>query len=289
MSDSAATETAYCADLVRAGDFDRYAASLFVPPERRAALLALYAFNAEIASVREHVTQALAGEIRLQWWTDVLTGKSAADATGHPVAARLLGAAMDHGLPLASLNELIAAHRFDLYEEPMQTAAEMEGYLDQTAGLLFLLGARIIGAAPASGQSPPLEALAHRASLAHGLASLIEALPRHAARRQLYIPVELLDRFSVTRESIFAGTASHNLSRLAHAIADDATRQWNEAMTLLPDLDRAMRPAFLLLALVPGRLRRLSRCGYDPFRLRQPSRLSRLWTLWRSARRFRRL
>jgi phytoene synthase len=288
MSETATTTAAYCADLVRSGDFDRYAATLFVPPERRAALLSLYAFNAEIAQVRQHVTQALAGEIRLQWWTDVLAGKSAADAAGHPVAAQLVATVKHYGLSVPSLNDLIAARRFDLYEEPMQTAAEMEGYLDQTAGKLFLLSARILGAASAE-RSPLLEALIHHASLAHGLLSLVEALPRHAARRQLYLPIDLLDRFGVARDSIFAGRSSQDLSHLAHAIVDDAARQWGEAMTLLPDLDRMTRSAFLLLALVPARLRRLERCAYDPFRLALPSRLSRLWTLWRAARKFRRL
>ncbi len=66
---------AFCADLVRGHDFARYAATLLVPAEQRRALLALYAFNVEISRVRDHVTQPLAGEIRLQWWADVLAGK----------------------------------------------------------------------------------------------------------------------------------------------------------------------------------------------------------------------
>ena len=77
MNANDAADAAYCADLVREADFDRYAASLFAPPERRAQLLALYAFNAEIARVRDQISQPLAGEIRLQWWVDVLSGKSA--------------------------------------------------------------------------------------------------------------------------------------------------------------------------------------------------------------------
>ena len=70
----------FCANLVRGCDFARYAATLFVPADRRRALLALYAFNAEISRVREQVTQPLPGEIRLQWWTDALTG------VGHSMA-----------------------------------------------------------------------------------------------------------------------------------------------------------------------------------------------------------
>lgn len=289
MSAAAGADAAYCAELVRESDFDRYAASLFALPERRAQLLALYAFNAEIARVREQITQALAGEIRLQWWVDVLSGKSADDAQANPVAAQLLQAIKACGLSNASLNELIEAHRFDLYDEPMQTAAEMEGFLDQTAGKLFLLGARVLGGGAAVTRAPLLDALAHHASLAHGLTSLIEAMPRHAARRQLYVPLERLAQFGVSAAALFAGQSSRDLTRMVRCLADEAAREFDEAMKLIPGIDDAMRPSFLLLALVPARLKRLDRDGYDPFRLKPLSRLSRLWTLWRAARKFRRM
>lgn len=289
MTANAAADAAYCAALVRESDFDRYAATLFAPPERRGQLLSLYAFNADIARVREQVTQALAGEIRLQWWIDVLSGKSAGDAQGNPVAAQLLQTVEACGLSRASLSELVEAHRFDLYDEPMQTAAEVEGFLDQTAGKLFLLGARVLAAGAAVERSPLLEALTHHASLAHGLASLVEALPRHAARRQLYIPLEQLAEFGVSRDAVFGGHPSLELTRLVRSLADESAREFREAMKLMPGIDREMRPSFLLLALVPARLKRLGRDGFDPFRLRPLSRLSRLWTLRRAARAFRRM
>jgi phytoene synthase len=289
MSANEAADAAYCASLVRGSDFDRYAASLFVPPERRAQLLALYGFNAEVARVREHVTQSLAGEIRLQWWIDVLSGKSAGDAQGNPVAAQLLQTVAACGLSRASLSELVEAHRFDLYDEPMQTTAEMEGFLDQTAGKLFLLGARVLAAGGRFERAPLLEALAHHASLAHGLTSLIEAMPRHAARRQLYVPLERLTEFGVSAEALFAGQSSRDLTRLVRSLADQAAKEFAEAMKLMPGIDSTMRPSFLLLALVPTRLKRCDRDGYDPFRLKPLSRLSRLWTLRRAAREFRRL
>ena len=65
---------AHCEALVRAADRDRFLATLFAPRERRAALFALYAFNVEISRVREVVRYPVAGEIRLQWWSDVLAG-----------------------------------------------------------------------------------------------------------------------------------------------------------------------------------------------------------------------
>jgi phytoene synthase len=289
MSADDAADAAYCAGLVRESDFDRYAASLFAPPQRRAQLLALYAFNAEIARVRDQISQALAGEIRLQWWVDVLTGKSAGDAQANPVAAQLLQAVEACGLSRASLGDLIEAHRFDLYDDPMQSTAEMEGYLDQTAGELFLLGVRILGAGAPVARSPLLDALAHHASLAVGLTALIEAMPRHAARRQLYVPIEQLEQFGVSVDALFAGQSSIDLTRLVRSLAEEAAREFDEAMKLMPGIDGAMRPSFLVLALVPLRLKRLDRDGYDPFRLTPLSRLSRLWTLWRATRAFRRM
>jgi len=70
------SDAAFCADLVRTHDFPRYASTLFIDTEARRALLALYAFNAEISRVRDSVSQPLAGEVRMQWWTDVLAPPS---------------------------------------------------------------------------------------------------------------------------------------------------------------------------------------------------------------------
>ena len=68
------TNFQHCTALVREADRDRYLATLFAPAEHRDALYALYAFNAEIARVRDMAREPMPGEIRLQWWVDVLGG-----------------------------------------------------------------------------------------------------------------------------------------------------------------------------------------------------------------------
>src|ERR1700719_5344860 len=85
-----AAAASFCANLVRTHDFARYAATLFVPADQRRALLALYAFNAEISRVRDQVSQPLPGEVRLQWWTDMLAGDGHGGIEGNPVAAELV-------------------------------------------------------------------------------------------------------------------------------------------------------------------------------------------------------
>ncbi len=110
---------AYCADLVRAADHDRFIASLFAPARRRGPLHALYAFNSEVARVREAAREALPGEVRLQWWSEVVGGERRGEAQANPVAAALLATIESHGLAPARLIDLIEAHRFDLYDEPI--------------------------------------------------------------------------------------------------------------------------------------------------------------------------
>ena len=80
---------------MRSHDFARYASTLFVPRDQRRALLALYAFNVEISRVRDQVSQPLPGEMRLQWWTDMLPGAGHGGVEGNPVAAELLRAIRD--------------------------------------------------------------------------------------------------------------------------------------------------------------------------------------------------
>ena len=87
---------AYCAELVRTADRDRFLSSLFAPAQHRAALHALYAFNVEVTRVREVAREPLPGEVRLQWWSDVLRGERGGEASANPVASALLAAIKQH-------------------------------------------------------------------------------------------------------------------------------------------------------------------------------------------------
>src|SRR5882672_2330163 len=162
---------AYCEALVRAADKDRFLATLFAPAEHRAALHALYAFNVEVARVREVVREPLAGEIRLQWWSDVLRGAGRGEVEANPVAAALLATITRYRLPVERLAALIDARRFDLYDEPMRTLADLETYADGASSSLIALAAQILNA----GREPDIGALAHHAGVAHAMAGLLKA------------------------------------------------------------------------------------------------------------------
>src|ERR1700689_4830337 len=100
---------AYCAELVRTADRDRFLSALFAPAEYRAALHALYAFNVEVTRVREVAREPLPGEIRLQWWSEVLGGERAEEASANPVASALLTVIERHRLCATQPTALIAS------------------------------------------------------------------------------------------------------------------------------------------------------------------------------------
>ncbi|MDO9564459.1 MAG: phytoene/squalene synthase family protein [Bradyrhizobium sp.] len=270
---------ALCADLVRSHDFTRYASTLFVPADRRRALLAVYAFNVEISRVREQVSQPLPGEMRLQWWTDMLAGTGHGGVEGNPVAAELMLAIRSFRLPVTRLSRLIDEHQLDLYNDPMPTMAALEGYINYTASALFSLGAAIAGR-----ESDEIEHLARHAGLAQGIAQIIAALPQDAARRQLFVPLQLLQQHGSGMEEVFTGKETLKLrAALDHLIAD-GRGHLKTALALLADVPPEVRPLFLPLALVRRDLQRMSRADNDPFAPHFTSRLRTLWTMWRESR-----
>jgi len=279
MSGGGKEAAAFCANLVRSHDFVRYASTLFVPAEERRALLALYAFNAEISRIRDQVTQPLPGEIRMQWWTDLLVGAAHGGVEGNPVAAELMLAIRSFELPAEPMSRLIDEHQFDLYNDPMPTLAALEGYVHETSSALFMLAARIF--APPSAE---IEHLARHAGFALGFVQLMASLPRDAARRQLFLPLQFLQGHGSGIEEVFAGRQTPNARAAIDQLIGEARRHLQTAEALLAEVPARVRPVFLPLAMVRRDLRRMSRADNDPFILRIPSRISILWTLWRASR-----
>ena len=242
---------AYCAELVRQADRDRFLAALFAPEHERAALAALYAFNIEITRVRDVAREPLAGEIRLQWWSEVVAGDRGEEAAANPVAAALLAAMRRHELPAAALGGLIDAHRFDLYDDPMTDLAALESYAAQTASALIALAARILGVEAAAAAGP--------AGVAFGITGLLRAFPQHAARGRLYLPQDLLARHGVVLGEVFAGRSSAALDAALAELRGVARRRIVAARESVLALPAPAIPAFLPVALVRPWLDRLER------------------------------
>jgi 15-cis-phytoene synthase len=269
---------AYCAELVRTADRDRFVSALFAPAQHRAALHALYAFNVEVARVREVAREPLPGEIRLQWWSEVLRGERAGEASANPVASALLTVIERYRLESTRLTALIDARCFDLYDDPMARLADLEAYARKTSSALLALAAQTLGSADGEGT----ETVANHAGIAYAIAGLIRAFPLHAARRQLYVPLELLERHGVEPQDIFAGKSSKNLRAVFADLQAIARRHLLAAHQHIATLPDAALPAFLPVALVRPALDRLARS--DPFAPAELSPWRRQWLIWRAAR-----
>lgn len=269
----------YCAELVRSADRDRFVATLFAPAHNRDALYAFYAFNAEVAHVRGRAREATAGEIRLQWWCEVLQGERHGEAMASPVAASLLKTIETHRLPLNAMLALLEARRFDLYDEPMRTVAEVEDYALKTTSAVIAVAAQILGVDAAAAAGP--------AGLAYALTELLAAVPGHAARRQLYLPVELLDRHGVAAAEVFASRSSPALNQAAADLRNLARRHLAAAADMLPGLPQQALPAFLPIAPVRRALDHMDRS--DIFSSNTLSPWRRQWLIWRAARKPNRL
>lgn len=274
----------HCLALVRQHDFDRYLSLLYADAPARSALASLYAFNMEIARAREIVSDPMPGEIRFQWWRDALDAPPGSDVDQHPVAGAIRRTISAYGLPLAAFHALIDARVFDLYDDPMPTVGDLEGYAGETSSALIQLAAIVL----AGGREPGTAVAAGHAGVAYAVTGLIRALPWHARRRQLYLPADILDAHRVDREDVFSGRCTAELKGAVAALAALARRHLAETRAHIGCVSREIVPAFLPVCLVEPLLARIERPDFDPLSDRaELSALRRNWIFWRSWRKAR--
>ena len=272
----------HCEALVREGDPDRYFATLFAPAAFRPHLFALAAFSLTIARVRDAAGNPMAGEIRLQWWRDALQGEARGDVRANPVAAALDDAIVRRRLGRQPFVDLIDARVFDLYDDPMPRANDLEGYCGETASALIRLGGLVL----ADGAEPGGAGAAGHAGVAYGVTGLLRALPWHARNGQVYLPADVLRENGVTREDIVSGRGGPGLTRACTEMRALARRHLKAFEESRATVAPAARPAFLPAALVEGYLHAMERPDYDPLNtLIEMPRWRRLWRLWRASRR----
>ena len=280
MSD-ASSNIDHCHEIVRRHDKDRYLASLFAPDEKRAHLWALYAFNYEISRIREAITSPPAGEMRLQWWADVVDAIYAGSFFGHPIAEPLARAIEQGDLPKRGLSNMIEARRFDLYDDPMPSVNDLEGYLGETSSNLIQMASLLLAGQDAARAA----AAAGYAGVVYGLTGLLRALPLHRARGQCYIPRDLLEAEGLTLAHVLDGRKEPALARILQKMTALASDRLLEARRRRGDVPDAALPAFLPLALVEDYLAVMERTGLSVLdRVPEVPQWRRQWRLWRAAR-----
>lgn len=244
-------------ELVRRHDRDRFQTALFAPSAQREALFALYAFNYEIARVREIVHEEMLGRIRLQWWREAVEAAYARKTPRRHDIVEALSRTIEHGdLSRGSFERLIDAREADLAHTPPPTLAALEEYCAASSGALVQL------AAEALGFRGDAAAMASRAAgIAYGLAGLLRAMPYHAAEGRSYVPEE----FAVDPAGYRKRHASPGLVCAVAAMAEAAERHLAGARACRSAIPRSARAAFLPATIASRYLKRLRRAGNDPF------------------------
>ena len=172
-----------CAELVQRGDPDRFLSAMTAAPEDRGALMALYAFNLEVARAPWVTKEEMIAEMRLQWWADaideIFEGR---EPRSHEVVTPLAEVIRERGLGKAAFAKLVEARRFDIYRDVHEDWAAFDEYVDSTAGGLMWLAAQALGA------EAGMEADVRRIGFASGLASLLGAAPALIAAGKRPLP-----------------------------------------------------------------------------------------------------
>ncbi len=277
MTDLAASY-AHCEAQLKSEDHDAWLAALFAPADARPGLHAIGAFALELGHVRGRVRQPMAGEIRLQWWQDVVDGSRASEAAAHPVAAALLDVQARAELTSAVIADMIDAYRIALYDEPPADVAALERRLVLLRGSPIRLAAQVLGAT-----GDIVEAAAADAAVALGIMDLFTALPRAAGHHAVLLPSDVLSRHGTTQNEIDAGRVTPGVE-LALADVRAVARSRMTALRARRKRLGAGGPAFLTASLVEPRLHRAER--REPFAIEADlPAWRRQWILWRAARR----
>lgn len=270
---TAQSHSDYCAEQVRIYDYHRYFAAMFAPSEIRRGLIALYAFNHEIASVRERVSEAILGQMRLQWWRDTIGEIYSGSTRNHAVVSEIAWCIGEFDLPQQGFEKMIDGRMFDLEDEPPEDSGALTVYARATSGQLAVLAAHICGS---SGFGSECEAI----GTSWGMTGLLRALPYQVAQRRVYLPKDILraanlsaDDLVERRDPAATSTAVAAMTKLIARTRPDIGR-----------VPRAVRPALAYSAVAAPYLARLERVGGDVYAGGlEPSRLGGQMRILRSA------
>lgn len=239
--------------------------------------------NIETARIREQISQPLPGEIRLQWWRDVIANASVgiADAgAGHPLASALLDTIVRFGLPQDAFERFLDARIFDLYDDPMPSREAFEAYAGETASALIMLSALILDREAAAAAA---DAAGH-AGVAQTVAGILRLLPVHRARGQTFLPADILAAAGCSREALIAGDPkpAERAIEAMLAFGREHFAAYRAARRTVPS---SLRAAFLPADLAAPYFSRIARAGLSALsRPVELGPLARSYTLWRAMR-----
>ncbi len=278
---SAATPEQYVQNKAAGSGSSFYYAFLFLPPPRRAAITAFYAFCREVDDVVDETSDAGVAAAKLAWWRREVAEAYAGRPT-HPVTRALMPLAPTFGIEAAHLNAVIEGCQTDLDQTRFLDYPGLQRYCHLVAGIVGEVAANIFGRT----HDDTLR-YAHRLGLAMQLTNIIRDVGDDARRGRIYLPVDELQRFDVKAHELLKREApfgySERFTALMRFQAERAHATFDEAMALLPEADRvAQKPGLMMANIYRTLLREIEAQGFRV--LHQRTSLTPLKKLWIAAR-----
>ncbi|WP_088282893.1 presqualene diphosphate synthase HpnD [Ideonella sp. A 288] len=259
-----------------------YYAFLFLPVEQRAAITAFYAFCREVDDVVDEMKDPGVAAAKLAWWRQEVQSAFAGQAASHPALQALVPLAPRFGLRADQLLSVIDGCQVDLDQSRFLDYPNLQRYCHLVAGVVGEVSASIFG-----NTHPDTLAYAHRLGLALQLTNIIRDVGDDARRGRIYLPMSELKQFDVKANELLARTApwgySDRFTALMAFQAERAHRTYDEAMALLPEVDRhAQKPGLMMANIYRALLREIESDGFQV--LHQRTSLTPLRKLWIAAR-----
>ena len=272
------TPDEYCQHKAADSGSSFYYSFLFLPPNRRRAITALYAFCREVDDVVDECQDAQIAATKLAWWRGELT-RLYAGQPEHPVTQALLPVLGEFNLPQEHLIEIIDGMEMDLQQTRYLDFKALSLYCYRVASVVGLLAAEIFGT-----QDRQTQKYAHDLGMAFQLTNIIRDVGEDARRGRVYLPVDELKRFDVSIADILNARQSDNFRRLMEFQIERAEHYYAQAMSQLPAIDRkAQRPGLVMAAIYRTLLDEIKRDGCQVLTQRTSlPALRKLWIAWRT-------
>jgi len=268
----------YCQQKTVQSGSSFYYSFLFLPPERRRAITALYAFCREVDDTVDEATDGSVARIKLAWWRTEVSKMYAGTPT-HPVMLALQPHIATYKLEEKHLLAIVDGMEMDLDQSRYLDYPGLQRYCWHVAGVVGILSASIFGYT-----NPQTLAYAEKLGLAFQLTNIIRDVGDDARKGRIYLPVNELQQFGVTANDLLKLQHSDKFEALMRFQAERAQGIYDEALALLPKEDRrAQRPGLMMAAIYRTLLDEIQRDGYHVLNQRiSLTPLRKLWLAWKT-------
>ncbi|GMR07623.1 MAG: presqualene diphosphate synthase HpnD [Gammaproteobacteria bacterium] len=275
----------YCKDRTTRSGSSFYYSFLFLEPQQRKAITALYAFCREVDDIVDECRDPNLARIKLQWWREDLA-KTFDGAPQHPVNQELVSVVQQFNLPIEHFLEIIDGMEMDLDNHDYPSFRDLALYCHRVAGIVGLMSAEIFG----YNDRNTLK-YANELGIAFQLTNILRDVREDASRGRVYIPLDELARFNVSREDILSPENSVEMLELLKHQAKRANEYYDRAFSLLGEQDRYPQRSGIIMAAIYKTV--LKEIENDYFRVMthrvKLNPLRKLWIAWNTARKEKRL